>query len=108
MNRSLHSHQDLAARREELLLRSAQLREQLAQHVQVFRPALRTADKVRDGVQWARRNPVWMLLGATALAGIVVMRPRAALRLTARAWSSWQLLRRVRPVATGLLRRLTG
>ena len=105
MNRATPSHQSLAARREELLLRSAQLREQLAQHAQVFRPALRAADKVRDGAQWVRRNPAWPLLGAAALAGMAAIRPRAALRLTARAWSGWQLLRRVRPVVAALLRR---
>ncbi|MDR0479554.1 MAG: YqjK-like family protein [Burkholderiaceae bacterium] len=96
---------NLAERREQLLHRSAQLREQLAQRAQVFRPALRAADKIGVGAQWMRRNPVWGLLGAAALVGVAVTRPGAALRLTMRAWSGWQLLRRVRPVAAGLLRR---
>jgi hypothetical protein len=107
MNRDPHPPQDRTARREELLLRSAQLREQLAQRVQVFRPALRTADKVREGAQWVRRNPAWMLLGAAALGGMAVMRPAMVLRLTARAWSGWLLLRRVQPVVAALRRRLT-
>ncbi|MDR2992169.1 MAG: YqjK-like family protein [Burkholderiaceae bacterium] len=106
MNRPSPSRQDLAARHQELLLRSAQLREQLAQHAQIFRPALHVADKVRGGAQWMQRNPVWPLLGAAAL-GMAAMRPRMVLRLTARAWSGWQLLRRVRPAVTTLLRRLT-
>jgi hypothetical protein len=107
MNRPSDSRQDLAARRAVLLLRSAQLREQLAQRAQVFRPALHAADKVRAGAQWARRNPAWMLLSAAALAGMAVVRPRAALRLTGRVWSGWQLFNRVRPLVTGLLRRLS-
>jgi hypothetical protein len=107
MSRASHSHQDLAARRQELLLRSAQLREQLAQRAQVFQPALRAADKVRDGARWARRNPAWALLGAAALAGMAAARSRTVLRLAMRAWTGWQLLRRVRPVVAGLLRRLT-
>jgi hypothetical protein len=100
-----HSRQNLAARRAALLLRSAQLREQLAGHAQAFRPAVLVADRVRTGTQWLQRNPAWALLGAAALAGMTVVRPRATWRLAARAWSGWQLLRRVQPVVTGLLRR---
>jgi hypothetical protein len=107
MNRHLHSRQELAARRQELLLRSAQLREQLAQHGQIFRPALRAADKVRNGAKWVQCNPIWSLLGVAALAGMAVVRPRTVLHLTTRAWSVWQLLRRVPPVVTALLRQLT-
>jgi hypothetical protein len=106
MSRYPHSRQNLAAQRAALLLRSAQLREQLAGHAQVFRPAVRAADTVRAGAQWLRRNPGWTLLGAAALTGFALVRPRAALRLATRAWSGWQLLRRVRPVVAGLLRRL--
>jgi hypothetical protein len=113
MNRHPHSRQNFAARRQELLLRSAQLREQLAQRVQVFGPTLRVVDKVRDGAQWVQRNPIWPLLSVAALAGMAgmagmaVMRPRAALRLTTRAWAGWQLLRQMQPVVAALLRRLT-
>jgi hypothetical protein len=107
MSHSSYSRQSLAAQRAALLLRSAQLREQLAQRAQVLRPAVRAADKMRAGAQWAQRNPVWLLLGAAALAGMAATRPRAILRLAGRAWSSWPLLRRVWPVAAGLLRRLT-
>ncbi|MDR0457584.1 MAG: YqjK-like family protein [Burkholderiaceae bacterium] len=106
MNRSAHSRQDLADRRAALLLRSAQLREQLAWRAQVLRPAVRAADKVHAGARWARRNPVWLLLGAAALTGVALTRPRAALRLAGRAWSGWLLLRRAWPVAASLLRRL--
>jgi len=107
MNRRPYSRRDMAAQREALLLRSAQLREQLAQHAQVFRPAVRAADKVCAGARWAQRNPAWLLLSAAALTGMAAARPRAVLRLAARAWSGWQLLRQVRPVAAKLWRRLT-
>ena len=87
-----------AERREALLRRSAQLRERLAQRARVFRPALRVADKIGGGAQWMRSNPTWALMGAAALAGVVAVRPGAAVRLAVRAWSGWQLLRRARPI----------
>jgi len=92
----------LAERREVLLRRSAQLREQLVQRARVLRPALRAADRIGEGAQWVRHNPAWMLLGAAALTGMAVVRPGIALRLVMRVWSGWRLLRRVRPIITEL------
>ncbi len=97
---------DLAARREQLRLRSAQLREQLAVHTRVMRPAFNAADHMRDGVQSLRDNRALVLLASAALAGAVLARPRAALNLGLRAWSGWQLFRRVRPVVSGFMRQL--
>ena len=98
--------QDLAARREQLLLRSAQLREQLGGRARVLRPALRTVDRVRGGAQAVRENRTWVLLGGAALAGAVLVRPRWVLGLGLRAWSGWQAFQRVRPIARTLLRQL--
>lgn len=97
---------DLAARREQLRLRSAQLREQLAVRTRVVRPAFNAADQVRDRVHGLRDNRALVLLGSAALAGAVLARPRAALNLGLRAWSGWQLFRRVRPVVSSFVRQL--
>ena len=102
-------HTDLAARREQLRLRSAQLREQIAAEAQVFRPGLRAVDRVRDGVQSVRRlrhNQAAVLLLGAALAGATLARPRAVVNLGLRVWSGWQLLQRLGPVARGLRRQL--
>lgn len=97
---------ELAARREQLLLRSAQLREQLRVRTQVLRPALRAADRVRGGVDRVREHPgVWLVLAA-ALAGAAVVRPRAVMRLGLRAWSGWVMVRRARPLLRAVLRHL--
>ena len=95
---------DLAARREQLLLRSAQLREQLGGRARVLRPALRTVDRVRGGAQAVRENRTWVLLGGAALAGAVLVRPRWVLGLGLRAWSGWQAFQRVRPLARTIMR----
>jgi len=99
---------DLAARKEQLRLRSEQLREQIAARAQVLRPGLRLADRVRSGMQSVRklnhRHHSLMLLGA-ALLGVTLSRPRAALTLGLRLWSGWQVLRRVQPVVGSLWRR---
>lgn len=97
---------DLAIRREQLLLRSAQLRERLRVQTQVLRPALRAADRVRGGVASVREHPgVWLLVVA-AVAGAALVRPRLVVGLGLRAWSGWQMFQRVRPVVGSMLRAL--
>ncbi len=95
-----------AARREHLLLRSAQLREQIGARAQVLRPAFRAVDRVRGGARAVRSPRSWVLLGAAALAGAALVRPRLVMGLGARAWAGWQAYRRVQPVARALLRQL--
>ena len=94
----------LAARREQLRLRSAQLREQLAHRVTVVQPAFRAADRVREGASWVQSNPALIALAGAALLGAAVVRPKAMLGLGLRAWSGWQMFQRVRPVANAFLR----
>lgn len=97
---------DLAARREQLLLRSAQLREQLRVSTQVLNPALRAADRVRGGVERVREHPgVWLVLAA-AVAGAALVRPSLVARLGLRAWSGWVMARRARPLLRAVLRQL--
>lgn len=99
---------DLAARKEQLRLRSEQLRERIATRAQVLRPGLRLVDRVRSGMQSVRklnhRHHTLMLVGAVLL-GMTLSRPRAAFNLGLRVWSGWQVLRRVQPVLGSLWRR---
>ena len=80
-----------AIRRERLLLRSAALRAQIAQHAAPLKPPLALADQVGDGLRWLRQHPEWPLGGLLAVA---VLRPRRALRWSARLWSTWRLWRK--------------
>ncbi|HQD16579.1 MAG: hypothetical protein LCH72_06565 [Proteobacteria bacterium] len=108
MNRG--ASEDLLARREQLRLRSAQLREQIATRTQVLQPVFRATDRVRGGVRGVRqvrqgRAPyVLGLLALSALAGALLVRPRVATSLALRAWSGWQMYRRARPVVERVLR----
>jgi len=96
---------DLLARREQLKLRSARLREQIAQRAQVMRPALHLADRVRAGAGWARGHPAWLALAGAAALGVVAARPRRALSLGLKIWSGWRVFQRVRPALRALLGR---
>jgi hypothetical protein len=86
---------ELLRRRERLLLRSAQLREDWSQQVQVLRAPLGLADQARAGVQWLAHHPQWPL-GAALL--IVLLRPGRALRWASYAWQGYGVYRRVQRV----------
>ena len=95
---------DLATRREQLVARSASLREQLATGAGVLRPVFRVADRARGGMAAVRQNRGLALLGAAALAGAVLVRPRAMMGLGLRLWGGWQAFQRLRPLARSVLR----
>ncbi|MDO5693008.1 MAG: YqjK family protein [Pseudomonadota bacterium] len=100
---------DLAVRREQLRLRSAQLREQIAVRTSVFRPVFNATDRVRGGVRSvksARSNHALALLAGSAVVGALLVRPRLAVNLGLRAWSGWQMFRRVQPLVNSVLRQL--
>ena len=97
---------DLASRREQLLLRSAQLREQIGSRTRVLRPAFRAVDRVRGGAQAVRAKRSWVLLGGAALAGAALVRPRLVMGLGLRAWTGWQAFQRVRPLVRTAVRHL--
>jgi hypothetical protein len=82
---------ELQQRRERLRLRSTELRATLGERARVLEPPLALADQVRSGVAWLRAHPEWPL---GALAVLVVLRPRRALRWGARVWWGWRLWRR--------------
>ena len=85
--------EQLAWRRQRLVLRSGELRGRLVQQLQVVRPAFVWADRLQDTWVWVRANPLAVAGGALALA---VWRPRRTLGLALRAWSAWKLLQRAR------------
>lgn len=84
---------ELALRRERLMSRSWQLRQQAATQLEALQSALSWADRLQDAWFWVRANPVPVLAG---LLGLVVWRPRKAVGLIWRAWSGWRLLQRLR------------
>jgi len=81
---------ELHLRRERALWRSAQLRQDLAQHAQAFAAPLAQADRLGSGLRWLRRHP---LLLAAMVAGVVALAPRQALPKAARMGSLWCTLR---------------
>lgn len=88
------SHEiELALRKQRLLLRSAQLRVELAGHAAGAAPVLVVGDRLLAGARWLRRHPVV----AVAAAGVLLaLRPRPLLRWTRRGVVAWQAWRRVR------------
>jgi len=81
---------ELQARRTRLLQRSVVLRQQAACEFQKMEPVFVVGDRLLQGWIWLRRNPVYL---AGALAVVVVLKPRAVLRTTVRAWTLWQSLK---------------
>ena len=78
---------DLLARQNRLLKRSAALRLRASAELQQMEPALAMGDRLLQAGTWLRRNPVYL---ASALAVLVVLKPRIVLRTTTRIWSLWQ------------------
>ena len=103
MNR--RREQTLLARREDLMVRSAALRQQFATHAHDLRGPVGVADRVVDGYHWLLRNPLWPL---AAVGLLVISRPRALARLGLRGFGAWRLWKRFRPYAGPLLRGLLG
>jgi hypothetical protein len=90
---------EVLLRRERLLLRSGQLRQDWAQQVQVLRKPLGLADQARAGAQWLMQHPEWPIGVATLL---IVLRPGRALRWASYAWQGYGLYRR----AQGVMKRM--
>ncbi len=86
---------EVLLRRERLLLRSGQLRQDWAQQVQVLRKPLGLADQARAGAHWLMQHPEWPIGVATLL---IVLRPGRALRWASYAWQGYGLYRRVQRV----------
>ncbi len=84
--------QALAQRRQQLLDRSAVLRQRLGQDALALRGPLALADQVRSGWRWLQAHPQWAGLGMVLLA---VWRPRRVVRLGGRLWAGWRLWQRL-------------
>ena len=98
-------HRALALRRQQLLARSGQLRQQLARDAQVLRTPLALADQVRHGWRWLQARPHWLGLGVAVL---VAWRPRRVWWWAGRLWAGWRLWQRLQRWrgSTGRLRSL--
>ena len=82
----------LALKKQRLELRSAALREQIAEDAFALQPGLVYADRLMAGVAWLRRHPAFAV---AAFVVVVVARPRGFLRLARGAWLLWLALRRL-------------
>jgi len=93
----------LARRQQLLLVRSSELRGQLARDALAWQPPLALADRVHAAWRWLRAHPEAPLAAAAVL---LVMRPRRALRWGWRLWTGWRLWqrlqRRLQPRGLGL------
>jgi hypothetical protein len=86
---------ELQLRRERVLIRSAELRLQVARQANALVTPFALADQAVSGLRWLREHPAWPL---SALALWIVLKPRRALRWAARGWWLWrtgQQLRRL-------------
>ena len=84
---------ELQIRREQLRLRSTELRLLVADQARVLVAPLALADQLRAGLRWLREHPEGPLL---LLGLVVVLRPRRALRWAGRLWWGWGLWQRGR------------
>jgi hypothetical protein len=81
---------DLIQRQQELLVRSAHLRRDLADQSQILQRPFAVVDSARSGLQWLRRNPQWPL---AALTLVVLVRPRRAMVWGGRLWWAWKTVK---------------
>ena len=97
---------DLLARREQLKMRSEYLRHQLSFKSARAKPVFRAVDTLGEGLDWVKAHPGVVAVAGAALLGAAAARPRAFMRLGARALAAWQLVQRVQPVARAFMRRV--
>jgi hypothetical protein len=90
------SAEQLALRRQALVLRSAALRDALNADLRGIAPAFTTADRAQDAWLWLRARPLAMVLPAVAVAVVwVVRKPSRLITSPLRVWSLWRLWQRV-------------
>lgn len=82
----------MTARREQLLLRSAALRQRFAHEARALEPPLARADRVLGGLRWLRGHPGLVAGGVVV---VIVLRPRQAWRWALRGWWGWRLWQRL-------------
>jgi len=84
---------ELAARKQQLLIRSAELRVTLTHQAKPLQGPLAVADQAVIGMRWLREHPQWPL-GALLLTA--VLRPRRALAWATRLWWGWDVYKKAR------------
>lgn len=82
----------VAVRREQLRMRSAQLRTQVAAQLNSLNTPLALADGVREGAHWLVDHRQWVVGGLLVL---TVWRPSRAVRWGGRFWWAWRSWQRV-------------
>ena len=87
------ARESLALRRRQLVIRSAQVREQLVVQSTALLPLLAVGDRVRAAFLWVRQHPGVVLAFTVA---VVITRPRTAWRWGVRVWSVVRFVRTVR------------
>lgn len=92
------SRPDRAARKEQLLLRSAELRVQLGADCAVARPLFGLADRVRAAADMLDRHRSLVLPGLVALMSVATLQPRRAGRMALRILAVTRLALRAAPV----------
>jgi hypothetical protein len=90
---------DLAAKRVRLLARAQEERELLVGTLERLAPAFRLADRAVETVHYFRTHPHWIVI---AVALMVILKPRRALRFASRAWVGWRTVRGVRRLLRSL------
>jgi len=90
------SAEQLAQRRQVLMLRSAALRQVLHADLHNITPAFKVANRAQDAWIWLRARPLAVLLPLVAV-GVtwVVRKPARLVSLPLRAWSLWRLWQRL-------------
>ena len=79
---------ELATRKQQLLIRSAELRVTMAHEARALEVPLAVADQVTTGIQWLRNHPQWP---AGALVLLAVLRPRRVMNWGTRLWWGWRM-----------------
>jgi hypothetical protein len=88
----VRSH-SITQRQQQLLLRSALLRQDAAGALNLWRQPLARLDRWRAGLQWLQQHPVWPV---SAVAVVAVLRPRRTLVWASRLWWVWGTFKRIR------------
>ena len=94
---------ELAAKRQRLQARSADLRREFAEHVSGLSPLISIADAGLAGASWLRRHPGWMV--GAGMVMLLVLGPRRMLGIGMRFWGLAQVFLGLRSSLLGLLGR---
>jgi hypothetical protein len=84
---------ELLARKQRLMVRSATLRMVWRGQMQPMKRPLLVVEHAQSALHWLVRNPQWVV-GGTVLLG--VLRPRLVLTWAGRLWWGWNLYTRAR------------